>query len=65
MNEKDIILKLNIEEVNKIMTALGSLPYVQVFELINDIQQQVTPQVNKDQEKQNIMSPQGGNGAEQ
>jgi hypothetical protein len=42
-----IAINLSIEEINKIMTALGQMPYVQVYELIASLQQQVTEQLNK------------------
>ncbi|MDP4262879.1 MAG: hypothetical protein Q8941_10135 [Bacteroidota bacterium] len=38
-------LILTIDEINKILGALGQQPYVHVFELINTIQQQVTDQL--------------------
>lgn len=38
-------IALTIDEVNKILGALGQQPYVHVFELINTIQQQVTEQL--------------------
>lgn len=38
-------ITLSIDEVNKILGALGQQPYVHVFELINSIQQQVTDQL--------------------
>ena len=43
-------ITLTIDEVNKILNALGQQPYVHVYELINSIQQQVTDQfkVNAD-----------------
>jgi hypothetical protein len=46
-----ITIKLTIEEINKIMTALGQMPYVQVYELVASIQQQVTEQVNPEIKK--------------
>jgi hypothetical protein len=46
-----IELKLTIDEINKIMSALGQLPYIQVFELIASIQQQVTEQINMEKPK--------------
>jgi hypothetical protein len=39
-------LTLTIEEINKILSTLGQQPYVQVYELINTIQVQVTQQLN-------------------
>ncbi len=41
-----IKLTLTIEEINKILSALGQQSYVQVFELINKIQLQVTEQLS-------------------
>ncbi|HEY6502587.1 MAG TPA: hypothetical protein VIZ28_01310 [Chitinophagaceae bacterium] len=38
-------ITLTIDEVNKVLGALGQQPYVHVFELINSIQQQVTDQL--------------------
>ena len=38
-------ITLTIDEINKILGALGQQPYVHVFELINTIQQQVTQQL--------------------
>ena len=41
MNNQDTLkLKLTIDEVNKILNALGNLPFSEVFELIGKIQQQ-------------------------
>lgn len=45
-------LDLTLEEINKIMTALGNEPYVQVFELIGKVQTQVTPQLQIAQQSQ-------------
>jgi hypothetical protein len=38
-------ITLTIDEINKILGALGQQPYIHVFELINTIQQQVTEQL--------------------
>lgn len=38
-------LDLTINEVNLILQALGNAPYVQVFELVEKIQQQAKDQV--------------------
>jgi hypothetical protein len=40
-----IKLDLHIDLVNVVMTALGKLPYEQVAQVINIIQQQAAPQV--------------------
>jgi hypothetical protein len=43
---KEIQLTLTVEEVNKILNALGNLPYIQVFEMISKIQTQADHQLN-------------------
>jgi hypothetical protein len=45
-------LTLTIDEINKVLTALGQQPYMQVFELITKIQVQVTEQLNKQGKKE-------------
>ena len=40
-----IELRLTIEEINKILDALGNRPYVEVFQLVNKIQQQAGNQL--------------------
>lgn len=40
-----ITLQLEITEINGILSALGQMPYVQVKELVEKIQQQAVPQV--------------------
>ena len=40
-----ISLQLEINEINGILSALGQMPYVQVRELVEKIQQQAVPQV--------------------
>lgn len=42
-----IELKLDLNEVNGILNALGNMPYVQVKDLIAKIQQQAQPQLEK------------------
>ena len=42
---KEMTLKLTIEEVNQVLTALGSLPFIQVHELIGKIQAQASAQL--------------------
>jgi hypothetical protein len=46
---KEIIFKLNIDEINLALTALGNMPYIQVHDLINKIQIQAKTQL-KDNE---------------
>lgn len=43
--DKAISLNLSPEDINKIMTALSNLPYIQVYQLINKIQMQVVPEM--------------------
>lgn len=40
-------LSLDIEEINKILNALGKEPYLEVFQLIQKIQEQAHPQLQK------------------
>lgn len=42
-----IKLELEIAQVNGILGALGQTPYVQVKELIDNIQQQAIPQIQQ------------------
>lgn len=44
----DIDLKLTVDEVNTILSALGSMPFAQVYELIGKIQQQAAGQMDGD-----------------
>lgn len=43
--EKKIQLELSQEQTNKILFALSKEPYIEVYELINEIRKQATPQV--------------------
>jgi len=45
MNE--ITIKLSLDNVNKILAALGQLPYQSVFELVEDVRTQVVPQIQQ------------------
>jgi len=45
MNE--ITIKLSLDNVNKILAALGQMPYQSVFELVEDIRTQVVPQIQQ------------------
>ncbi len=51
-----IKLTLSIEEINKILEALGNQPYVGVYQLINKIQQQANLQLQEN-ENQSPSSP--------
>lgn len=45
---KEVNLKLNVNEVNMVIKALGQLPYNQVYEIIGRIHTQASEQVNSD-----------------
>lgn len=47
MNETPIELKLSLDQVNRIITTLGTLPYAQVFQLIQNIQAQTERQLEE------------------
>lgn len=40
-------LDLSLQEVNIVLTGLGRLPYESVFELVDKIKIQATPQLNQ------------------
>ncbi|MEM7374081.1 MAG: hypothetical protein AAF587_36145 [Bacteroidota bacterium] len=44
---KPLNLSLSLEDTNKILAALGNMPYSQVYELIQQIQQQAQAQVKE------------------
>lgn len=54
MENKDITITLqyNLEEINHLLTLLGSLPFNQSAQFINSIQQQAMPQLPVAQENQ-------------
>ncbi len=43
---KEINFQLTVDEINTILEALGQMPYVKVFPLINKIQGQAQQQLN-------------------
>ena len=45
LDQVKVSLGYTVADVNKLLIALGDLPFVQVQGLINDIHQQVGPQV--------------------
>lgn len=45
--DNTISLRLTLEEVNSILSSLGGRPYIQVYELIQKIQQQADAQVQQ------------------
>jgi hypothetical protein len=40
-------LELSLQEINTVLTGLGRLPYEAVFELVDKIKNQATPQLNQ------------------
>ena len=46
---KELTLKLTIEEANTILSALGQVPYAQVFGLISKINEQAEEQLRASQ----------------
>lgn len=40
-------LDLSLQEINTVLTGLGRLPYEAVFELVDKIKGQATPQLNQ------------------
>ena len=55
--EKTIIkLELTLSEVNGIVGALGTLPYQQVFTLIEKIREQTIPQIPQNSESVSSVS---------
>lgn len=43
----EIKLTLKLEEVNVVMSALGNMPYVQVFELVQKLRNQAQDQIGE------------------
>ena len=43
---QEIKLVLTLDEINQILSALGSQPYKDVFQLVNKIQQQAQAQLD-------------------
>ena len=43
-NKKEIQLKLNIDEINLLLKALGNLPFNEVYDLIGKIHDQANAQ---------------------
>lgn len=48
---KDINLNLSTEEANTLLEALGNMPYVKVFQIIDKIQQQASAQMSPSDDK--------------
>jgi hypothetical protein len=51
MNDQDVSLKISL--VNGILNYLGTRPYVEVFQLIQELQAQAVPQVQAPKVEQN------------
>lgn len=47
MDTQPITLEVSLDELNKILTALGNLPYLQVYDLIHSIREQAESQLQK------------------
>lgn len=47
MNDQNITLDITIDEANKILQALGTQPFQEVFQLVEKIQQQAASQLNE------------------
>lgn len=46
---KEITLKLTVDETNAVLNALGDMPFAQVHQLIQHIQQQASQQLKEPQ----------------
>ncbi len=51
MNDQDVSLRLSL--VNGILNYLGTRPYVEVFQIIQELQAQAVPQVHAPKVEQN------------
>ena len=51
MNDQDVSLKISL--VNGILNYLGTRPYVEVFQIVQELQAQVVPQVQAPKVEQN------------
>lgn len=49
-----ITLKLTVDEAQMILNALAKEPYLQVYELIDNIQNQSSEQLEKEQQEQTV-----------
>lgn len=55
--ENKVTLNVDINTLNLIMGGLARLPYEQVFQTIDNIRQQVGPQLQAQQEQQGSQAP--------
>jgi hypothetical protein len=53
----ELTLKLSLEKVNILLASLGKMPYEAVFQLVDDLRNQVGPQIQQDQSAQPQVSP--------
>ena len=51
MND-NLTITLNMEKMNVVMASLGRMPFDQVFQLVNEINQQLQPQLQAAQAAQ-------------
>ena len=47
-------IELNLDQTNKVLSALGKEPYAEAAELIQNIVSQVEPQMNPKEEVENV-----------
>ena len=51
---KELEIRLSIDEINMILSALGQMPYIKVYTLMQEIQQQASAQIQEVNESHNI-----------
>lgn len=51
MGDKQVTLTVTVDQLNTLLTGLAQMPYGQVFQLINNIQEQIKPQMQQDAAK--------------
>ena len=56
MNNQELNITLSLEELNKTLSALGNLPYAQVYMLIDKIRKQAEEQVQHQDKKMKVGS---------
>jgi hypothetical protein len=50
----DLTITLSLEKMNVVMAALGRMPFDQVFQLVNELNQQLQPQLQPLQATQGV-----------
>ena len=53
---EQITLNLSLEETNQVLEALGQLPYINVYQLINKIQSQAQTQLETQEAREQALS---------